>query len=350
MSTQLNRASQNAALATYDRGLVEKSDHRRRWKPSQEQIALAVAMLMFIGFSGLLPGFLTLGNMVALTQGVAQLGILALGAMVVVIGRGLDLAQIASMASGAIVTIVAVRSGYVVPLALAAGLLVAVLIGLVNGYLVAFVEIPSIFATLSTNILAYGMLRYFVQGGEAMAYVPAEATFFAWAGNLKLWGLPISVVMFVAVAVLMHFVLSRTVFGLYVYSHGSNPETARMTGIPVRLVTIAEYITSSFIGYLAGILYISSLGTISADVMNSQLIFNVILIVILGGVSLTGGRGSVFSVVAGTLLIGTLLNGLTIMNVNIDVANVARGLVLLAAIVLDNRLHPRNEETARQGE
>jgi len=84
--------------------------------------------------------------------------------------------------------------------------------------------------------------------------------------------------------------------------------------------------------------------------MNSQLIFNVILIVILGGVSLTGGRGSVFSVVAGTLLIGTLLNGLTIMNVNIDVANVARGLVLLAAIVLDNRLHPRNEETARQGE
>lgn len=331
-------------------GRTTKARVGKRWKPAQEQIVLCVALLMFLAFSITLPGFLTAGNIVALAQGVALLGILALGAMVVVIGRGLDLAQIAAMASGAIVTIVSIRTGLPAPMVIILGLAASLSIGLLNGFLVAYAEIPSIFATLSTNILVYGLLRYFVQGGEAMAYLPAEAAWLKSLGNLKFFDLPISVVMFFVLAAIIHFVMSRTVFGLFVYAHGSNPETARLSGIAVRPLTIAEYVVSAFIGYLAGMLYISTLGTISADVMTSQLIFNVILIVILGGVSLTGGRGNVLSIVAGTILVGTLLNGLTILNVSVDLANVARGLVLLAAIILDNRLHPRNEETARQGE
>jgi ribose transport system permease protein len=86
------------------------------------------------------------------------------------------------------------------------------------------------------------------------------------------------------------------------------------------------------------------------QVINGTLIFNVILVVVLGGISLVGGRGSVWSVVVGALLIGTLLNGMTLMNLSNDVQDIAKGVVLLAAIILDNRLHPRDEETVRQGD
>jgi ribose transport system permease protein len=88
----------------------------------------------------------------------------------------------------------------------------------------------------------------------------------------------------------------------------------------------------------------------NTQVINSTLIFDVILVVVLGGVSLVGGRGSVLSVLVGTALIGTLLNGMTILNLDTNVQNIVKGAVLLAAILLDNRLHPRDEETARQGD
>ena len=94
----------------------------------------------------------------------------------------------------------------------------------------------------------------------------------------------------------------------------------------------------------------ASTASMNTQVINSTLIFDVILVVVLGGVSLVGGRGSVLSVLAGTALMGTLLNGMTILNLDNNVQNIVKGGVLLAAILLDNRLHPRDEETARQGD
>jgi ribose transport system permease protein len=94
----------------------------------------------------------------------------------------------------------------------------------------------------------------------------------------------------------------------------------------------------------------ASTASMNTQVINSTLIFDVIMVVVLGGVSLVGGRGSVGSVLAGTALIGTLLNGMTILNLDNNIQNIVKGAVLLGAILLDNRLHPRDEETARQGD
>jgi ribose transport system permease protein len=85
-------------------------------------------------------------------------------------------------------------------------------------------------------------------------------------------------------------------------------------------------------------------------IYNLSLIYDVILVVVLGGVGLSGGRGGVFSVVVGTLLVGTLINGMTILNLTLDVQNLLKGVVLLIAIALDSLLNPRNEETAQQGD
>ena len=142
------------------------------------------------------------------------------------------------------------------------------------------------------------------------------------------------------------------------WSHGNfgpssiqfTSDGARVTGIPTRPIIVLQYVLAALIGCLAGLVLAASVNSMPTRIFNSTLIYDVILVVVLGGISLIGGRGSVFSVVVGCALIGTLLNAFTIMDVNSEVQNIIRGVVLLAAIILDNWLHPRDEETSKQGD
>ena len=111
-----------------------------------------------------------------------------------------------------------------------------------------------------------------------------------------------------------------------------------------------EYALCAAIGYIGGVVMIAETALMHLQVAESTLIFDVIMVVVLGGVSLVGGRGNVMSVVAGTLLIGVLLNGMTIMDMDVQTQNIIKGIVLLIAIVLDSYLHPRDEETSKQGD
>ena len=142
----------------------------------------------------------------------------------------------------------------------------------------------------------------------------------------------------------------RTSIGRFIYAQGDNPEAARLSGIALRPLMILEYALVAFLAWVAGMVWIGTTGSMQMAIAQGTMIFDVILVVVLGGISLVGGRGSVYSVVVGCILIGTLLNAFTIMDVNSEVQNIIRGIVLLAAILLDNRLHPRDEETARQGD
>lgn len=316
---------------------------------SQEQIVLLVTALLVFAFATSLPNFASISNFLNLLNSIAVLGILSLGAAIVIIGRGLDISQIASMAIGAATTALLMESGIGIGLAVLGGFGIALGMGLLNGYLIAFVEIPPLFATLATNLLYFGLARTLLLGSTYVVYVPDEASaFLALGGTLA--GIPIPVLIFFGLAVLVHLFLSRTSIGRFIYAHGDNPEAASLTGIPVRPLTLLQYALSAVIGCLAGLVLMSMLSSIDTQMIMGAEIFNVILVAVLGGVSLAGGRGGVLSVIAGALLIGVVLNGMTHLNLSSDIQDIVRGVILLAAILLDNRLHPRDEETARQGE
>ncbi|WP_420467085.1 ABC transporter permease [Panacagrimonas sp.] len=320
-----------------------------RWKPTQEQIVLIVTALLAVGFAFTLDGFATLGNLLTLTRGVAILGILGIAMSVVVIGRGLDLSLVATMAVSSAFALQLMQHGWAWPAAVAAALAVAILIGLINGWIIAFVEVPALFTTLATGFLVFGLGRTFLLDGMIL-YLPANQPAIEWIGQGRLFGVPAPVLVLALVALLVQVFLSRMTLGRFVYAHGDNLEAARLTGIAVRPLTMLEYAICAAIGCIAGLVMASSTASMNTQIVNSTLIFDVILVVVLGGVSLVGGRGGVLSVLAGTALIGTLLNGMTIMDLNNNVQNIVKGGVLLAAIILDNRLHPRDEETARQGD
>jgi ribose transport system permease protein len=318
------------------------------WRPNQEQLVLIVTLLLALGFAVTLPGFATVGNALTLARNVSVLGVLALGMGLVVIARGLDLSQVAIMSASAALVVKLINMGVSAPIAVVAGLVVTAAVGAANGAIVAFSRIPPLFATLATSLLIYGLARFVLD--EMIVYVSGNVTFLNLIGQGRLLGVPVAVLIFIAMAVATHLLLARTSVGRMIYAHGDNEEAAWLTGMAVRPLTLFEYVFSAFVALIAGLVQAGATGSVDTNLFSSTIIFDVILIVVLGGISLVGGRGSVLSIVAGTLLIGTLLNGLTIMNLDSEVQHIIQGVVLLAAVLLDNVLHPRDEETSKQGE
>ncbi len=317
-------------------------------KPSQEQIVLLVTLALLLGFAATLPGFATIANLLNLAKSVSILGILGLGMAVVVIARGLDLSQVAIMAVSLALALDMINGGMGVWPALFVVLGLALVIGAINGLVIAFVEVPALFTTLATTFIAFGLGRLVLK--SLFLYAPPTATALFFVGQGRLFGIPMPVIIFAVAAIIVQWLLSRTSVGRFLYAHGDNPEAARLTGIAVRPLTVVQYMLSALLAWVAGIVFTGSTASMNLQIIYSTAIFDTILVVVLGGVSLVGGRGGVLSVVAGTALIGTMLNGFTIMDVNSEVQNIIKGVVLLAAILLDNRLHPRDEETARQGD
>lgn len=316
--------------------------------PTQESIVLAVAVVLFIGFALTLPAFRTVDNILLLMRSVAAIGVLGLAMSIVVIARGLDLSLVATMATSVAITLTLLNDhGPVVSIAV--GFAIAVAVGVINGFVIAFIEIPALFATLAMGLLEYGVVRSIYIKSELVG-LPDNGDFIKTLGSGRIAGIPTSVLVLFALAAVLHFVLSRTVFGRFVYAHGDNPDASALSGISVRTLSIIEYAACAAIGFVAGLLLVGSVSGINTSVATGTLIYDVILVVVLGGVSLVGGRGGVASVLVGTALVGIMLNGMTLFNLSNTQQDIVRGLILLGALVLDNKLHPRDEETVRQGD
>jgi ribose transport system permease protein len=316
---------------------------------SQERIVLLTAATLFLFFSVFLKGFLTSGNLITLVRGVSILGILGVGMAIVVIGRGIDLAIVATYAMSAAWTLHLAGLGDSIPASLLLGFVLALAVGVLNGVLIAYVEIPALFATLGTASLAFGFVRWAPVPLEVV-YLPANADSIAWIGGGFVWGVPTPILFFALIAFLGFAFLRFTKPGRFIYAIGDNFAAARIAGAPVRPIIVLQYVLSALIAYVAGMITATAVASMNTNAVNSTLISDVILVVVIGGIGLSGGRGGIRNVIVGTLLIGILLNGMTIMNIQYTLQNVIRSLILLGAIILDSIINPRDEQTSQQGD
>jgi len=320
----------------------------KKIRATQQTIVFALFVVMATALALFLPGFAQVDNLLTLVQNVAILGILGLGMAVVVIGRGIDISMIAALAvpSGLLLQMVANGMPLAAAATLALGL--AFVFGLVNGWLIAYAEVPSLFTTLATGLFLAGLGQVLFTL-EVVQWSPGLDPI-AWFGRGTLAGLPMPVVMFGVAAVAVALFLRQLRAGAFIYAIGDNPWAARATGLPTRPIIVLEYVLAALIGVFAGIVMAASVNSMPTRIYNSTLIYDVVLVIVLGGIGLSGGRGGVLNVVVGTLLIGTMLNGMTIMDISYSVQNIIKGVVLLVAILIDSFLNPRNEETAQQGD
>jgi ribose transport system permease protein len=318
-------------------------------KLGQEQIVGMITVLLLIAFSLALPGFATTQNLLGLVRSIAILGILGLGMGLVVISRGIDLSEIALMACPWAIALVAIERGLPSFWAAMLALVIAAAVGALNGLMIAFVEAPALFVTLATTLAIFGVAYWIAPVYVVYATHASPALLFF--GQSSVLGVPMPIFVFAAAALALHGFLSGTSIGRFIYAQGDNPDAARLSGVALRPLIVLEYAMVAGFAWLAGLVWVGQTGSMQTNiVIVGTKVFDVILVVVLGGISLVGGRGGVLSVVVGCALIGTLLNAFTIMDVNSEAQNIIRGVVLLIAIIVDNWLHPRDEETARQGD
>ncbi|MEJ8573536.1 ABC transporter permease [Microbaculum marinum] len=318
---------------------------------SMEALVLMLAIAAAALFAFFVSGFATWPNLSNLAQNSASLMILSCGMAMVIMTRGLDLSQIAVMTAASTAFGVLLTGGHGVGSALVAALATAVVLGILNGWLVAYFEIPSLLATLATAMLITGGIRWGLLQGEFLVLLPKDDPFIVAISSGRILGVPLSAVIALGILAVTGFILSRTIVGRTIYSMGDNIGAARLTGLPVRAVTLVTYVFAAIAALIAGIVVASSSGAVDfRTVTNGTLLFEVIMVVVLGGVSLRGGRGSILSIIAGVFLIAVLRNGMTLMNLSTQLQGLIMGMTLITAIVIDNHRNPRDPETETQGD
>jgi ribose transport system permease protein len=276
------------------------------------------------------PRFLSLENLMNIARNYSDIGISAVGMTLVLLVGGIDLSVASVMALGGLIASIALTSwGLPIPIAILLGVAGGGAIGLASGLLVQRLRLPPFIATLGMLGVARGIVVG-TTSGQGVSGLPKD---FTAIGQGYIGPVPIPVVVLVAVALVMALFLAYHVWGTYIYSIGGNETAAILTGLPVARVKIFVYVTCSVLAALAGILVVSRLG-VSLPGQSLGYELQVIAAAVIGGVSLTGGRGTVLGAVLGAMIIGLIQNALVLLQVPPYWQQAfIGGIIILAAIV-----------------
>jgi simple sugar transport system permease protein len=277
---------------------------------------LVICIVLFVGFSVVLPGtFLSVRNLQSMAVQLPEFGILAFAIMITMLTGGIDLsvvgaANLSAIAAALILTRLTGGAGEplaaAVPLAIFAALIVGSVCGLINGFFVSVVGIPPILATLGTGALYTG-LSFVITGGPAIT-----TTQLSFIGNRTLLGLPIPMIVFILMAIVGAITLNRSAFGFNIYMLGTNATAARFSGINSFRVLMRTYWLAGVAAGIAGVIFLARTNSAKPDYGTSFILLSV-LIAILGGVSTTGGFGSISGMVLSVFTIQFLSTGLNIL-------------------------------------
>ena len=369
-------------------------------------LTLIVVVIYFtIATNGL---FLNSQNLSNLVGQIVTFGILGLGVIMVLLLGEIDLSiAVVSVFCSVVMAVLSERNGVPAVVAILAGLLAGALVGLINGFFVAIVRVPSFIVTLAASIFYSGLLLKLLAGqstliisspfilaiaGTAQSFLPdylgiglpllavllydfslivsyvrrrraglrtmsllqvilqiAVATGLV-AGAVAVFesyqGVPYAAAILFALIALFWLIMTRTSFGRHVYAVGGSAEAARRAGINVVGIRIACFTLCSTLAAAGGIVFASH-GTAVASLIDPTLLLNAIAAAVIGGVSLFGGRGSVWAVVLGALIIGSLVNGLALMGQGADTSEMVEGAVLLIAVTADALVRRAQQRTGR---
>lgn len=273
--------------------------------------------------------FLTTKNLLNILEQSAAIGIVACGATLVIISRGFDLSVGAIYAlSGVTAAHVAVSSGPAI--GILAGLLMGAAVGVLNGGLVSYGRINPFVATLASSFVVRG-LAVLITGGLAIRVSDAG---FGVLGQEDLFGVRVSIWLFLLVAVSCAVVLRFTNLGRFIFAVGGNPEAARLSGVRVEWVQIAAFGIGGFTAGLAGIVSASRIGTGLAD-SGVGIELTAIAAVTIGGTSILGGEGAIWRTLLGVLLLGLLTNGFTLLGVDPSYQPIILGAIIVVAVAVD---------------
>jgi len=300
-------------------------------KLTTEVALLIVLVIMLIVFSILSPYFFSLSNFMKVGLYTAQMGVMAGGMTLVLLSGGIDVSVGSVMALVGIIAGLIMQSGGNTFLAVAAGILAGGVCGLANGMIITKGHVNAFITTLGTMTIIRGLAQIF-SGGKTILI---QNTTYNAIGRKYIFGiLPLPVLIMIVVFILFWFILKYTKFGRQVYSIGGNEKSAYLSGIKVIPTYLWIYIIMGFCAGISGIMLSAQSGA-GIPSAAAEINMETISAVILGGTSLSGGKGKLIGTAMGGLILAILSNGLNLLSVPSFYQEVIRGVVLIMAVIFD---------------
>ena len=304
---------------------------KKKFELSGNMSILMGLLVLCIFFSITTDRFLSLGNFTNLLLQVSSIAIVAIGGMFVILTGGIDLSA-GSMAAliGLLMAGFCVDNGIPVLASITLGILIGLGLGYLIGLSVTKLRLTAFIVTLAMQSMLRGLALVYSQGTTIYG-MPKS---FNLVGGGMLGGIPVPVIMVIVLFLIAHFVLSKTTFGHEVYAVGGNREAAYLAGINVKRVERITYTIAGGMTALSALIITGRLGAAVPDAADG-LEFSAISAIVIGGGSLSGGKGNMLGTFIGVLIIGVLNNGLNLLNVSPFWSKFAQGLIIFIAVLID---------------
>lgn len=291
-------------------------------------------LLIIVVISIMNPNFLAINNLFNVLRQVSINALIAFGMTFVILTGGIDLSVGSMLALTGAVTASFLASGMDPVLAMALGLLLGAILGAINGIIIAKGKVAPFIATLATMTIYRGLTLVYTEGKPVSGL--GDSLSFQLLGKGYFLGIPVPVVTMALAFGVLYFILKKTTFGRRVYAVGGNEEASRLSGISVDRIKIYVYSLTGMLAALSALILTSRLNS-AQPTAGSMFELDAIAAVVLGGTSLTGGRGWIVGTVIGALIIGVLNNGLNLIGVSSFFQQVVKGTVILVAVLLDRK-------------
>lgn len=292
-----------------------------------------VVILISLVMSFVSDVFISQRNLFNVTRNLAFTGILALGITPVIITAGIDLSVGSIMGLSGMVLGIVMTNGGSMLLGILAALATAILVGLVNGLLIAYLRLSPFVVTLGMLSIARSLALVISNGKLISKFGPDNDAFLELGGG-RIGFIPNPIIVTIVLALILWFLLQATPWGRYVYAIGGNEEAARLTGVPVNLIKVSTYVLSAFCAGIAAVMLVGWLGSANNAVgMGYEL--NAIAATVIGGTNLMGGIGTSFGAVIGAVLIEVIRNSLLLANVNTFWQGAFVGSALILAVFIE---------------
>lgn len=301
-----------------------------------KKFGTVISLLILVMIVSILnPKFLTMYNILNIFRQVSINGLIAFGMTFVILTGGIDLSVGATLGLSGVILGLMISAGIPDFMAILIALIFGCVLGAINGVLVSKVNLQPFIATLATMTMYRGLTMIISEGIPFMGLTKTAPVldYFSQGTFLKV---PFPMIVFLLVLAILLVLLQKTVFGRGVYAVGGNEEAARLSSMPIVKIKTLVYIISGFMSALAGIILTSRLSS-SQPTAGMGFELDAIAAVVIGGTSLSGGKGRIFGTFLGVLIIGVLNNGLNIIGVSAFYQQFIKGLVILFAVILDRK-------------
>ncbi|MBY0221554.1 ribose ABC transporter permease [Mammaliicoccus sciuri] len=304
-------------------------------KGSLQKLGPVIGLLLIIVIISIMsPSFLTLNNLFNVLRQVSINALIAFGMTFVILTGGIDLSVGSILALTGAVTAGMMSGGMDPLLAMLLGVLLGVILGAINGLIIAKGKVAPFIATLATMTIFRGLTLVYTEGRPISGL--GDSAVFTMLGKGYFFGIPVPVITMSITFAVLYFILKKTTFGRRVYAVGGNEEASRLSGINVDRIKIYVYSLAGGLTAIASLILTSRLNSAQPTAGN-MFELDAIAAVVLGGTSLTGGRGWIVGTLVGALIIGVLNNGLNLIGVSSFFQQVVKGAVILIAVLLDRK-------------